>query len=60
VCRDSLWYKVLVARYGLLERRFKNGGRVGSMWSRHLCSVRDGEGLVESWSFDDNLVQEVG
>jgi len=52
--RESLWFKVLSARYGLEEGRVKGGGREASWWWRDvhvLCS--------EAW-FRHNVSRVLG
>ena len=34
--RDSLWFKVLSARYGLVDGRLRGGGRKASNWWHDL------------------------
>ncbi|GAU17467.1 hypothetical protein TSUD_340100 [Trifolium subterraneum] len=42
--RDSLWFRVLVARYGLEHGRLCAGGLRGSTWWRELGRIREGGG----------------
>jgi len=52
--RDSLWFRVLSARYGTNEGRLRGGGRVASEWWRVVHSLSR-----ESW-FSDHVSCWVG
>jgi len=56
----SLWFKVLVSRYGEEDGCVKEGRRTRSSWWKEIMGIRSGDGIgVGSW-FDENLVQVVG
>jgi len=57
--KDSLWFKVLAARYGLEEGRVSEGGCVGSVWWNQLQDVSRGDGLEVGRWFANNLVRVV-
>ncbi|GAU51140.1 hypothetical protein TSUD_411890 [Trifolium subterraneum] len=40
--RDSLWFRVLAARYGVAKGRLCEGGMRRSLWWRELGRIRDG------------------
>ncbi|PNX63874.1 hypothetical protein L195_g061838, partial [Trifolium pratense] len=42
VDREGLWFRVLVARYGIEGGRLQVGGRRGSSWWKEIASIRDG------------------
>jgi hypothetical protein len=52
--RDSLWFKVLSARYGMTEGRIGSGGRCASLW------WRDMEVLSREEWFQDSVHRVVG
>ena len=54
VDRDSLWFRVLSARYGMEEGRVKEGGHKASVWWRDITTLRS-----EEW-FHGNVSQVVG
>jgi len=39
VDQDSLWFKVLVAKYGQENGRVKEGGRRGSSWWKEVADI---------------------
>jgi hypothetical protein len=43
--QEGLWFKVLVAKYGVENRRVSGGGRNASSWWKDVCDVREGVGL---------------
>jgi hypothetical protein len=45
VNQDCLWFKVLVAKYGLEDGKPREGGRLASVWWRDLWMIREGVGL---------------
>jgi len=45
VGKDSLWFKVLAARYCLERGMMREADFVGSMWWNQLQVVRRGDGL---------------
>ncbi|CAJ2644025.1 unnamed protein product [Trifolium pratense] len=60
VDREGLWFRVLVARYGLEGGRLCEGGRRGSVWWREIVRIREGEGeLGGSW-FWEHVSRRVG
>ncbi|AES91446.1 transmembrane protein, putative [Medicago truncatula] len=42
--QNSVWYKVIVARYVMDGWRVREGGRLGTTWWNHLFTVRLGVG----------------
>jgi hypothetical protein len=42
VDQKGLWFKVLVAKYGLKDGRVKGWGEKSSWWWRDMCGVREG------------------
>jgi len=52
--RDSLWFRVLSARYGVVEGRLRGGGREASEWWRVVHSLSR-----EDW-FSDHVSHYVG
>ncbi|KAK2365229.1 hypothetical protein QL285_090004 [Trifolium repens] len=60
VKQEGLWFKVLVAKYGVENGRVSGGGRNAFSWWKDVCDVREGVGLsVGCWS-DVNLSRKVG
>ncbi|KEH25616.1 hypothetical protein MTR_6g033030 [Medicago truncatula] len=58
--RRSLWYRVLVARYGEEDGRLEVGGRSGSSWWREIAKIRDGlDGVGGGW-FQECVSRLVG
>jgi len=45
VDRESVWHRVLVARYGEVGGRVLAGGRGGSSWWRDISRIRNGVGF---------------
>jgi hypothetical protein len=58
--RGGLWFRVLVARYGLEHGRLREGGRMGSAWWREIVRIRDGVGGVRDGWFGEGVVRKVG
>ncbi|PNY13834.1 cysteine-rich receptor-like protein kinase [Trifolium pratense] len=58
--KDGLWFKVLVAKYGMTDGRISGGGRQASLWWKDLCDVRDGVGLSIGRWFENNISRKVG
>ncbi|GAU44688.1 hypothetical protein TSUD_183460 [Trifolium subterraneum] len=58
--RDSLWFRVLVARYGLERGRLCAGGGRGSTWWRELVRIRDGGGELGGGWIRENIMRKVG
>ncbi|GAU47037.1 hypothetical protein TSUD_239950 [Trifolium subterraneum] len=58
--RDSLWFRVLAARYGLERGRLCAGGPRGSMWWRELVRIRDGGGELGGGWFGEHIRRKVG
>ncbi|AES72012.1 transmembrane protein, putative [Medicago truncatula] len=54
VDRDSLWYRVLSARYGEEDGRLCQGGRDGSLWWRDIYQLCE-----EGW-FNSHVSRSVG
>jgi len=46
--RDSLWFKVLLARYGLADGRLRDGRRLASTWWRDLQVLSREEWFTDS------------
>jgi hypothetical protein len=44
VDRWGLWFRVLVARYGVERGGLQEGGRRASSWWRQIATLRDGVG----------------
>ncbi|GAU11649.1 hypothetical protein TSUD_334620 [Trifolium subterraneum] len=60
VDREGLWYRVLVARYGVERGRLRDGGRRESSWWREITRIRDnGGGIGGAW-FGECIVKKVG
>ncbi|CAJ2644440.1 unnamed protein product [Trifolium pratense] len=60
VDREGLWFRVLVARYGLEGGSLRAGGQRGSVWWRELVRIREGDGeLGGSW-FREQVSRRVG
>lgn len=60
VDKDSLWYRVLKARYGEVCGRIQEGDRNASAWWRMMGGVREGIGSgVGNW-FGENVERVVG
>ena len=55
--QDSLWFRVLTARYEVVGGRVGEVGCLASAWWKQMGAIKCG--IVESW-FDNNLVREVG
>ena len=60
VDKGSMWYRVLVARYGEEDGRLAVGGRSASSWWKKVASIRDGLGEVGEGWFKDNVERKVG
>jgi len=60
VDRGSMWYRVLVARYGEVFERLEDGGRSGSNWWKEVVSIRDGIGSGGDGWFKDCVARRVG
>ncbi|GAU13664.1 hypothetical protein TSUD_347680 [Trifolium subterraneum] len=58
--RDSLWFRVWAARYGLERGRLCAGGPRGSMWWRELVRIRDGGGELGGGWFGEHIRRKVG
>lgn len=52
---DSLWYRVLLARYGRVHGRLEDGGRSCSMWWKAIGKILEGGGGGEGVSFSSWL-----
>ncbi|GAU35790.1 hypothetical protein TSUD_56670 [Trifolium subterraneum] len=60
VDREGLWYRVLVARYGVERGRLRDGGRRGSSWWREIARIRYiGGGTGGAW-FGECIAKKVG
>jgi hypothetical protein len=60
VDREGLWFRVLVARYGLEHGRLREGGRGGSAWWREIVRIRDGVGGIRDGWFGESVTRRVG
>ncbi|GAU41930.1 hypothetical protein TSUD_139160 [Trifolium subterraneum] len=49
VDREGLWYRVLVARYGVEGGRHRDGGQRGSSWWREITRIREGGRGAWEW-----------
>ncbi|GAU26327.1 hypothetical protein TSUD_56250 [Trifolium subterraneum] len=58
--KDSLWCKVLQAKYGQEGGRLRFGEGVGSHWWRSMNDVRVGAGLGDAQWLLDNITRKVG
>jgi len=58
--RRSLWYRVLVARYGEEDGRLEVRGRSGSSLWREIAKIRDGLAGVGGGWFQEGVSQLVG
>jgi len=58
--RGGLWYRVLMARYGLEDGVLREGGMRASYWWKKVGRVRDGGRDVGGGSFKDNIFKKVG
>ncbi|MCH80187.1 hypothetical protein A2U01_0000951 [Trifolium medium] len=59
VGREGLWFRVLVARYGVEGGRLREGGRRGSSWWREIAWIREGGELGGNW-FEEHVSKRVG
>ncbi|CAJ2658361.1 unnamed protein product [Trifolium pratense] len=60
VDREGLWYRVLVARYGVEGGRLREGGQRGSVWWRELARIREGVGESGGSWFGEHVLRRVG
>jgi len=60
VDRGSMWYRVLVARYGEVYGRLEDGGRSGSNWWKEVVNIRDGIGSGGDGWFEGCVGRRVG
>jgi hypothetical protein len=60
VDRGGLWFRVLVARYGMKLGRLREGGRMGSAWWRDIVRIRDGVGEIRDGWFGECVSRKVG
>ncbi|CAJ2646720.1 unnamed protein product [Trifolium pratense] len=60
VDREGLWYRVLVARYGVEGGRLREGGQRGSVWWREVARIREGVGESEGSWFGEHVLRRVG
>ncbi|PNX84715.1 receptor-like kinase [Trifolium pratense] len=60
VDREWLWFRVLVARYGVERGILREGWARGSVWWREVVRIRDGgEGVGGGW-FGEHTSKKVG
>jgi hypothetical protein len=57
VDQESLWFKVLVAKYGLEDGRVMGGGGKASWWWKDMCGVREGVRLSVGRWFEITFVE---
>jgi len=57
---SSLWYTILVVRYGELGGCLVDRGRLNIVWWNKLTSVKEGVGVGVGHWFEDNNGLEVG
>ncbi|KAK2411535.1 hypothetical protein QL285_046803 [Trifolium repens] len=60
VDREGLWFRVLVARYGLEHGRLREGGRGGSAWWREIVRIMDEVGGIGDGWFRESVTRRVG
>ncbi|XP_045797575.1 uncharacterized protein LOC123891718 [Trifolium pratense] len=60
VDREGLWFRVLVARYGLEGGSLREGGQRGSVWWRELVRIREGVGEPGGSWFREHVSRRVG
>ncbi|CAJ2637040.1 unnamed protein product [Trifolium pratense] len=60
VDREGLWFRVLVARYGLEGGSLRAGGQRGSVWWRELVRIREGVGEPGGSWFSEHVSRRVG
>jgi hypothetical protein len=58
--REGLWFKVLVAKYGVEDGFVSGGGLKASVWWKDLASVKEGCRLFVGRSVDDNISRVMG
>jgi hypothetical protein len=57
---NGLWFRVLMACYGLERGRLREGGSDGSAWWREIARIRDGVGGIRDGWFRENVMRKVG
>jgi hypothetical protein len=60
VDRGRLWFRVLVARYGMERGRLRDGGRRESSWWREIAIIRDRVGGIGEERFGESVSKKVG
>jgi hypothetical protein len=60
VDRWGLWFRVLVARYGVERGGLQEGGRRASSWWRQIATLRDGVGGAGGGWFGEGVESKVG
>jgi hypothetical protein len=60
VDQEGLWFKVLVAKYGLEDGRVMGGGGKASWWWKDMCGVREGVRLSVGRWFENNIRRKAG
>ncbi|MCI40342.1 alpha-1 6-xylosyltransferase, partial [Trifolium medium] len=58
--KEGLWYKVLVAKYGIDDDFILEGGVKVYVWWKDLASVREGKALVVGRWVNSNISRLVG
>ncbi|GAU48891.1 hypothetical protein TSUD_98820 [Trifolium subterraneum] len=56
---EGLWFRVLVARYGVERGRLRDGGRRGFAWWREIERIREGGELGGTW-FGEHVSKKAG
>lgn len=56
----TLWYKILVARYGEVGGSITEGGMFNSVWWNNLTTIRRGTSVGVGRWIDDNIGRDIG
>jgi hypothetical protein len=59
VDHGGLWFRVLVARYGVEHGRLREGGRMRSAWWREIVRIGVGVGGGRDMWFGEGLARKV-
>ncbi|KAK2414519.1 hypothetical protein QL285_037103 [Trifolium repens] len=57
---ESLWFKVLAAKYGMRDGQVDSGGSRASSWWQDINSIRFGNEVGDGRWYVDNVVKRVG
>ncbi|GAU31199.1 hypothetical protein TSUD_210560 [Trifolium subterraneum] len=60
VDKEGMWFRVLVARYGMKRGRLRDGGRRGSSRWREIAGIREGAGESGGGWFGELVSRRVG